>query len=198
MMVAFLLVFVPYFVAIPALDVASTKLITICAIANAFTLVLAVYSQFQRGIGVVQKRRKGWYFKAYMLATIVLMCIFYFMGQTTGPYDWVMYSIITPLSSVNYSILAFYMASTAARAFRARNGKALVLLVTGFIVLFYQAPITGVFIPGIEPVALFFIDTFTKAAARMFLMAVTVGAIVFGVRVLLGQELSVLGISKEE
>jgi hypothetical protein len=36
------------------------------------------------------------------------------------------------------------------------------------------------------------------AAGRMFLISVTVGAIVFGVRVILGNEPSVLGISKEE
>jgi hypothetical protein len=173
MIIAFMVVFVPYFTPIPVLNTFSTKLITMTAIANAFTLVLAVYSQFRRGINAL-------------------------FGQDTGPYHWVMFAVINPLSSVNYGILAFYMASTCARAFRARNGKSLLLLATGFIVLLYQAPLTGAFFPGIEPVALYFTNTFAMAAARMFLISVTVGAIVFGVRVLLGQEPSVLGIGKEE
>jgi hypothetical protein len=198
MIIAFMVVFVPYFTPIPVLNTFSTKLITMTAIANAFTLVLAVYSQFRRGINFVQKRKRGWYFKVWMMASIVLMCIFALFGQDTGPYHWVMFAVINPLSSVNYGILAFYMASTCARAFRARNGKSLLLLATGFIVLLYQAPLTGAFFPGIEPVALYFTNTFAMAAARMFLISVTVGAIVFGVRVLLGQEPSVLGIGKEE
>jgi len=89
-------------------------------------------------------------------------------------------------------------ASTAARAFRARNTQALLLLTTGFIVLLYQAPLTGAYAPWLEPIALYFGDTFGMAAGRMFLISVTVGAIVFGVRVLMGKETSVLGVGKEE
>lgn len=198
MILSFLIVFVPYFVNIPSLEVASTKLITITAIVNAFTLILALYSQFRRGVNIINRRSRGWYFKAYMLVTLVLMCVFSLWGQETGPYHWVMYSVINPLSSVNYGILAFYMASTAARAFRARNKKALLLLTTGFIVLLYQAPLTGLYLPGLEPIAIYLTDTFGMAAGKMFLISVTVGAIVFGVRVLMGKEPSVLGIGREE
>ena len=198
MALAFLLVFVPYFVEVPALETASTKLITITAIVNAVTLVLALQSQVRRGLNIVQRRQTGWYFKAYMIITMVLMVVFAFFGRETGPYHWVMYAVVNPLSSVNYGILAFYMASTAARAFRARNTQAILLLTTGFIVLLYQAPLTGAYAPWLEPIALYFGDTFGMAAGRMFLISVTVGAIVFGVRVLMGKETSVLGVGKEE
>lgn len=198
MVISFLIVFVPYFFKIPQLDTVSTKLITITAIVNSFTLVLAIHSQFKRGANIINRRSRGWYFKVYMLITLVLMCVFALFGRETGPYHWVMYSVINPLSSVNYGILAFYMASTCARAFRARNRKAMLLLITGFIVLLYQAPLTGTVFPGIEPFALYFTNTFGKAAGKMFMISVTVGAIVFGVRVLLGNEPSVLGIGKEE
>jgi hypothetical protein len=195
---AFLLVFIPYFIESPGLEAASTKLITITAIVNAVTLVLALNSQVRRGLNIMQKRQTGWYWKAYMIITMVLMVIFAFFGRETGPYHWVMYAIINPLSSVNYGILAFYMASTAARAFRARNTQSMLLLSTGFIVLMYQAPLTGAYAPWLEPIALYFGNTFGMAAGRMFLISVTVGAIVFGVRVLLGKEPSVLGVREEE
>ncbi|MFW6109597.1 MAG: hypothetical protein ACOC6N_04020 [archaeon] len=198
MALSFLLVFIPYFVEIPALEAASTKLITITAIVNAVTLILALNSQIKRGVNIIQKRQTGWYFKAYMIITMILMVIFAFFGRETGPYHWVMYAVVNPLSSVNYSILAFYLASTAARAFRARNTQATLLLATGFIVLLYQAPLTGAYAPWLEPIALYFGDTFGMAAGRMFLISVTVGAIVFGVRVLIGEETSVLGIRQEE
>jgi len=198
MMLSFLFVFLPYFLNVPQLDKASTKLITITSIVTAFTVALAVIAQFRRGMNIINRRSRGWYFKAYMLVTMVLMLLFSLISRETGPYHWVMFVVVNPLSSVNYGILAFYMASTAARAFRARNTKALLLLLSGFLVLLYQAPLTGAYIPGIEPIALYLGNTFGMAAGRMFLISVTVGAIVFGVRVILGNEPSVLGISKEE
>jgi len=199
LIIAFLIVFVPYFIPIPSLDWFSNELITITAITSAFTIALAVYSQFRRGFSFINRRSRGWIFKAYMLVTLVLMVIFYVLwGDSTGPYNWVMYSIITPLSSVNYSILVFYMASTGARAFRARNLKALLLLITGFIVLFYQAPLTGAFFPQITVPANYIRGTLVTAASTMFLISVTVGAIVFGMRVLMGKEPNVLGIQQEE
>lgn len=194
---SFLVVFIPYFIQIPPLENASNELITITAIISAFTIVLAVYAQFRRGFSYIRRRTRGWIFKAYMLVTLVLMLLFALWGQSTGPYAWVMSAIITPLSSVNYSILVFYMASTGARAFIARNGKALLLLFTGFIVLFYEAPLTGTIIPQIVPPALYITGTLVTAAATMFLITVTVGAIVFGMRVLMGKEPRVLGVQEE-
>lgn len=198
MALSFLFVFLPYFLNVPQLNTASTKLVTICSIVTAFTIALAVIAQFRRGMNIINRRSRGWYFKVYMLVTLVLMLGFSLMGRDSGPYQWVMFAVVNPLSSVNYGILAFYMASTAARAFRARNAKALMLLVSGFIVLMYQAPLTGAYFTGFEPVSIYLGSTFAMAAGRMFLISVTVGAIVFGVRVILGKEPGVLGISKEE
>lgn len=198
LVISFLITFVPYFLNIGPLEAASNKFNPIVAIITHFTSALAVLSQFRRGMNIIKRKQRGWYFKAYMLAAIVLMCLFSLLGRDTGPYHWVMFAIINPLSSVNYCILAFYMASTCARAFRARNTKAMLLLLTGFIVLLYQAPLTGAFFPGIEPVALYLDDTFGMVAGKTFLISVTIGAIVFGVRVLLGNETSVLGRGAEE
>lgn len=191
---SFLATFVPYFIYFPALDTFSTKLITITALVNCFALALAIYSQFMRGMHYVRRRSRGWILKAYMMIAIVLMIIFATMGQDTGPYSWVMLAIVNPLSSVNYGILAFYMASTCARAFRARNLRALLFLAVGFVVLLYQAPATGIILPGIEPPALYFTGTFAMAVSRTFTISVTLGAIVFGVRVLMGKQPQVLGL----
>lgn len=198
MALSFLLVFIPYFFDIPQLNQASTELVTITSVVTAFTVALAVVSQYRRGMSFVTRRVKGWQFKAYMLVAIALMLIFALFGRDQGPYQWVMLAIVNPLSGVNYCILAFYMSSTAARAFRARNSKAILLLLTGFIVLLYQAPLTGALFPSINPLGVYLGATFVTGVGAMFLISVTVGAIVFGVRVLLGKEPSVLGIGGEE
>jgi hypothetical protein len=198
MALSFLLVFIPYFLDIPQLNRASTELVTITSVITAFTVALAVVSQYRRGMSFITRRVKGWQFKAYMLIAIVLMLVFALFGRDQGPYQWVMLAIVNPLSGVNYCILAFYMSSTAARAFRARNSKAILLLLTGFIVLLYQAPLTGALFPSINPLGVYLGATFVTGVGAMFLISVTVGAIVFGVRVLMGKEPSVLGIGGEE
>jgi hypothetical protein len=198
MALSFLLVFIPYFLDIPQLNRASTELVTITSVITAFTVALAVVSQYRRGMSFITRRVKGWQFKAYMLIAIVLMLVFALFGRDQGPYQWVMLAIVNPLSGVNYCILAFYMSSTAARAFRARNTKAILLLLTGFIVLLYQAPLTGALFPSINPLGVYLGATFVTGVGAMFLISVTVGAIVFGVRVLMGKEPSVLGIGGEE
>jgi len=197
MFLSFLATFVPYFIDAPALETFSTKLITITAITTAFTLLLAIHSQFKRGFDYVRRKPRGWIFKVYMMIAIILMLLFALGGLETGPYHWVMYAIITPLSSVNYGILAFYLSSTCARAFRARNTRSLLLILTGFVMLLYQAPFTGAYV-DLGPIGIYLADTFGLAAGRMFLISITVGAIVFGVRVLLGQEPGILGIRSEE
>jgi hypothetical protein len=196
-LICFSLVFFPYFFDLGPLTYASTKLSLIVSVATPFTIILAIQAVFRRGFNTVTKRKQGWIFKAYMMTAVILMCGFYFLGTSSGPYLWVMKAIITPLSGVNYCILAFYMASTCARAFRARNMKAILLLATGFVILLYQAPLSGALIPGVNPLADFINNTFAKIAGRAFLMSVTLGALVFAVRVMLGQEPTVLGVTKE-
>jgi hypothetical protein len=132
-----------------------------------------------------------------MLLMLVLMTVFGLaLGTESSPYNWLMLAIVNPLSSVNYSILTFYMASAGARAFRARSPQAGLLLLTGIIVLLQQAPITGVYFPSIDPLARYCIDAFVLAISRMFMMSVAIGAIILGIRVLIGKESGILGFTE--
>lgn len=198
LVISFLLVFIPYFINIPGLDWFSTKLMTIAAVTNAFTIGIAVYSQYKRSGRFIMEKRKGWIYHIYLVLLMIFM-IFngIVFGQHTGGYDWLLKAVVTPLSSVIYGILAFYMASAGARAFRARSPQAALLLIAGLIVLLYQAPLTGSVFPGIEPAATYLTNTFGMSVARMFSISVCIGAIVLGVRMLTGKEVAFLGFGEE-
>lgn len=194
LIVSFLLVFVPYFIPWGPLDWLSGKLMTIAAVTNAFTIVIAVYSQFRRSGRFINERRKGWVYHIYLLALMAIMTLSGFIfGQHAGAYEWILLAVVTPLSSVIYGILAFYMSSAGARAFRARSPQSALLLIAGFVVLMYQAPLTGAFFPGIEGAATYLTDTFGMSVSRMFSISVSIGAIVLGVRMLTGKEVAFLG-----
>jgi hypothetical protein len=199
LVVSFLLVFVPYFIPWGPLDWLSGKLMTIAAVTNAFTIVIAVYSQFRRSGRFINQRRKGWVYHIYLLALLAIMTLSGFIfGQHVGAYEWLLLAVVTPLSSVIYGILAFYMSSAGARAFRARSPQAALLLLAGFVVLLYQAPLTGAYFPGIEGAAVYLTDTFGMAVSRMFSISVSIGAIVLGVRMLTGKEVAFLGFGEGE
>lgn len=55
-----------------------------------------------------------------------------------GAFWWLYEYIMQPITSTMFALLAFYVASAAFRAFRAKNAEALVLLLTAFIVLLSQ------------------------------------------------------------
>jgi hypothetical protein len=199
LVVSFLLVFVPYFIPWGPLDWLSGKLMTIAAVTNAFTIVIAVYSQFRRSGRFINQRRKGWVYHIYLLALLAIMTLSGFiLGQHVGAYEWILLAVVTPLSSVIYGILAFYMSSAGARAFRARSPQAALLLLAGFVVLLYQAPLTGAYFPGIEGAAVYLTDTFGMSVSRMFSISVSIGAIVLGVRMLTGKEVAFLGFGEGE
>jgi hypothetical protein len=199
LVVSFLLVFIPYFIPWGPLDWFSGKLMTIAAVTNAFTVVIAVYSQFRRSGRFIREKRRGWVFHIYLLALLAVMTMSgIFLGQHVGAYEWLLLAVVTPLSSVIYGILAFYMASAGARAFRARSPQAALLLLAGFIVLLYQAPLTGAVFPGIEGAATYLTDTFGMSVSRMFSISVSIGAIVLGVRMLTGKEVAFLGFGEGE
>lgn len=196
--ISFLIVFIPYFFDIPVLGAFSVKLITIASLINAFTLALAVNALMRRALNTVRRRGRGWWWAVYMVACLFLMMLFGAIGEDKAPWHWVMFAIVNPLSSVNYTILAFYVSSACARAFRARSIHAFLLLATGFIVLLYQAPLTGAVFPAIDPVALYFTDTFAMSFSRTTTMGLTVASIVLGVRMLLGREVQFLGFTREK
>lgn len=199
LVVSFLLVFVPYFIPWGPLDWLSGKLMTIAAVTNAFTIVIAVYSQFRRSGRFINQKRKGWVYHIYLLALLAIMTLSGFiLGQHGGAYEWLLLAVVTPLSSVIYGMLAFYMSSAGARAFRARSPQAALLLLAGFVVLLYQAPLTGAYFPGIEGAATYLTDTFGMSVSRMFSISVSIGAIVLGVRMLTGKEVAFLGFGEGE
>ena len=56
--------------------------------------------------------------------------------QEGGGFKWMYDYIYLPLAATMFSLLAFFIASAAFRAFRAKNAEAMILLGTAFIVLF--------------------------------------------------------------
>src|SRR4030042_1208809 len=193
--ISFFIVTGVYFFNIPTFNAFAGNFVLMVSVLNAMAILLALSSQTRRSVLLVRQKAHGWLYQLYLVITIYLMASLGFIyGQSSQQFMWFQYAILTPTSSVIYSVLAFYMASACARAFRARSPQATMLLISGIIVLMGQAPLTGVFAPFLGTAGTYLTSSFAMAASRVFTMSVTIGAVVLGVRIITGKESSAMGL----
>jgi hypothetical protein len=125
--------------------------------------------------------------------------------RSDGSAFWYFYEYaFTPLTSTMFAMLAFYIASAAFRAFRAKNLDALLLLGTAFIILigrtFAGVILTG-WIPASSPFSFLRVDNltvyimsiFTSAGNRAIMIGIALGIVATALKVLLGVDRSYLG-----
>lgn len=193
------LMVVPYFLKLPVLSTYGTKLNSVVSVLAACSILLALYAQMRRSLTMVRNKTKGWPWEVYLMAAMYVTAIIGFtLGQSSTPYLWIQYALVQSCDSAIPVLITFSLLSAAARSFRMRSIQSSLLVIVGIIVLLGQAPLTSVYIGAIEPIKDYFSLTFLTAGTRVFTICLTVGAIVLGVRTLVGKEEATLGIISKE
>jgi hypothetical protein len=125
--------------------------------------------------------------------------------QEGSAFWWIYQYLFSPIVSTMFALLAFYVASAAFRAFRAKNLEASLLLVTALIVLVGQTKdreFTSLFLPAgngptpwvpIADLTEFIRKTIVTAGQRAILIGVALGVAATSLRILLGLDRSYLG-----
>ncbi len=189
MMVQF---FVPHPVSVGFYDL-TTKWIRIVA---AFALVLGTGSLVLYHTDKLRRRREGWY---YSIVTLVAAAITTIIGLGGGVkpgsilQNIIFSNILVPLNASMFAILAFYMASAAYRAFRARTKEAALLLLAAFIVMLGMVPVGNALWHKLPEVAEWVLSVPNMAAKRAILFGVALGGIATSLKVILGIERGWLG-----
>ncbi|MFO7676112.1 MAG: hypothetical protein R6X12_07355 [bacterium] len=184
--------FVPHPASVAVYDV-TTKWIRIVA---AFALVLGVGSLVLYHADRLRRRRAGW---PYSIVTLVAVVATTVVGLGWGvrpgsPLQEVVFkNLLVPLNASMFAILAFYMASAAYRAFRARTREAALLLVAAFIVMLGMVPVGRVMWDKLPDIAEWVLSVPNMAAKRGILFGVALGAIATSLKVILGIERGWLG-----
>ena len=137
-----------------------------------------------------------------MLVTIVVG-FFWGQGQTKidgaqTAFGWIYDYTMVPLQATMFSILAFFIASAAYRAFRARSREAAVLLVAAVIVMMGRVPLGQFLVPWSWDVAQWLLNVINSAVRRAILIGVSMGIVALSVKIILGYERSYLGGGKEQ
>jgi hypothetical protein len=173
----------------------SQGMLTWVTIVGGFTLVLGVASILRNNLAIIKKRGKDWGFKAILILFLLAMAGSNIIwGTERGtPYDWLFQNIQAPMMSTMFSLLAFFIASAAYRAFRARTKEATLLLLTSTIVMLGRTPL-GQFIWDRLPVYTDWIMAYPNLAVqRGIIIGVALGAASMSLRIILGIERTYLG-----
>jgi hypothetical protein len=113
-------------------------------------------------------------------------------------YDWFFNNLNAPMQATMFAMLAFYVASAAFRAFRARNAEATLLLLTATIVMLWRVPLgEGLFV-AIHPKLPNLINNYVMggvnvAVQRGIIIGASLGAAATSLRIMLGIERTYMG-----
>jgi hypothetical protein len=121
------------------------------------------------------------------------------MPWHNATYDILFNGLFAPLQATTFSLLAFYIASAAYRAFRIRTAEAALMMVAAFVVMLGQVPIGWWLtnsIPTSSAWAFFRLELFgdwvmkwlNMPAQRGILFGIAVGALAMSLRVWLSLE----------
>ncbi len=108
-------------------------------------------------------------------------------------FSYIYNNIYVHMDMTIFSLLAFFIASAAYRAFRLRSLEASVLLIVGSLMLLGRAPIGSVAWEGFPTIATWLMDVPNVAGQRAIMLGVAIGAISLCLRQLLGIERGYMG-----
>ncbi|RKX21149.1 MAG: hypothetical protein DRP26_00255 [Candidatus Zixiibacteriota bacterium] len=101
-------------------------------------------------------------------------------------------NVLIPIQATIFSLLAFFIASAAYRAFRARSVLATILLLTAFIIMFRFIPLGPISTVNLSAVA-WTLSVPNMAAKRAIMMGIGLGATATAIKIILGIERTYMG-----
>ncbi|MDD4309100.1 MAG: hypothetical protein PHO32_01855 [Candidatus Cloacimonetes bacterium] len=188
-----------------------------------FAILLGQISLFQSNIYKIQHKVSGWYYYLAGLISFVIMLVLGLLWGTqeyqgllghglavqawlgSKPFDYLFDNAYLPLSATMFSLLAFFVASAAYRAFIIRSFESNLLMITAIIVILGRTSFGGMLtswvpesysfwhLPNLSD---FIMEYPNTAAQRAIMISAALGIIGSSLRIILGIERSYLGSDK--
>jgi len=148
----------------------------------------------------IKRKRATWKFSVILIASLYGMAI---VSLISSPFaldpqaavipqgvinlfnpifDFLYYKVLVTINSSIFSLLAFFIASAAYRAFKARSLESTILLLAGLLVVIGQAPVADVAWPGFATIRDWILAYPNAAGQRGILIGAALGILAFSVR----------------
>ena len=159
----------------------------------AFTYVLGMANLLRINVEQIQRRSKDWIYKLALVVSLVATMLVGFSEGTHylddgTKFTWIYNTFYSAMSATMFSLLAFFIASAAFRAFRVRTVEALLLALAAFVLMLGRVPVGAVIHPYVPVAADWLMEIPQNAAKRGILMGAALGVMATGFRVILGIE----------
>jgi hypothetical protein len=194
-----------YYIPHPVSEEAITKVSDWMKIISGFALVLGIASVFHVHAVKIRRQAPGWGYSGVLFAAIVTtMGVGFWSGGESKAdgaqtaFGWLYDYTMVPLQGTMFSILAFFIASAAYRAFRARSPEASVLLASAVVVMMGRVPLGQFLAPWTWHVTQWLLNVLNSAVRRAILIGVSMGSVGLSLKIILGKERSYLGGGKDQ
>jgi hypothetical protein len=188
-----ILVLVALFTSNPMLDGIGAYLVNLAVIVAAFALFLGVLNVLRVHARRVREGQKGRFYSVVLLAAMLVVIA---LGlptvpdQPSGPAQpavaWIFQNIQLPIQASLSGLLVFFLVTAALRLLTVRNLESAVMLLVALLVLAGQ--VTMGLVPLLPEIRDWILNVPAMAGVRGILLGVGLGAVLTGVRLLLGVE----------
>ena len=185
-----------YYVPHPASEALLSEISVWNQIIAGFAAILGVASLLHVHYVKIRRKEAGWGYSAILYLSMVIMLVvgFWSGGESAGTaFGWLYTYVLVALSSTMFSILAFFVASAAYRAFRARSLEATVLLVAAVFVMFGRVPLGEYLVSGVGQISDWIMSVPNTAARRGIIIGISLGGIATSIKIIFGLERAYLG-----
>jgi hypothetical protein len=173
-------------------------------IVGIFTMVVGIGSLIDLHYDRIRFRKESWQYSIVTMVALVLMTVIGLSSPNAiqnprGLFMMIYFYVLTPVIATMFALLAFFIASAAYRAFRARTILASLLLLSAVIVMLGRIPIgdmlTGWLPEGLRfsDIARYILDYPNTAAKRAIYIGVGLGVAATSLKIMLGIERTWLG-----
>jgi len=195
-----------YFLTSPVVKSVADELDQWGVVTLSFAIVLGVLNLIRINLKAVMERKTDWGYKLLLLVSMFTMMIAggvkWYLEEVQGRatnnglpvalhgtlFDFLFDHVYFPLSATIFALLAFYVASAAFRAFRAKNFLATLLLVAAVIVMIGRVPVGGAIWKGFPWLQEWIMTWPNTAGQRAIQIGAAIGMIATGLRVIFGIE----------
>ena len=162
---------------------------------SAFAILLGVGSLIKVHGDRISRQHEGWpYSIVLLLGLFVTATVGIFMGiKDNSPYGYIFKYFLTPMGSTMFSLLAFFIASAAFRAFRAQSREATLLLISAFFVMLGRVPLGELIWTKFPEISNWLMYYPTTAGQRAIMIGAALGVVSTSIKILLGIDKSYLG-----
>lgn len=158
------------------------------AVVVAFALIPGVLNLLGFHIRKIREFQDGWPYSSVLIFSLILTLIIGWEGPNSRGAQAIFSSVLHPLESTFFALLAIFVASTAYRAFRVKDFETFLLVTFAVIVLLGQVPIGYQLWSEFPLIKDWVLNVPTLAGTRGILLGVALGTIATALRIILGAD----------